>query len=116
MDRIPGQWNIVDTQLYVPRDIRRLMRFRRLGRPIIGEDEVAFGASLGVTRLTALWAKGGPEHGSSPMFCYLSGVLRERKAIGSRPSFFKDYPPQKEHRGHPGHRGGRVWIEGYGQL
>ena len=48
-----------------------------------------FVSSLGVTRLIVLWAKGGPEHGSSPMFCYLSGVPRERKAIASRRSLLK---------------------------
>ena len=49
-----------------------------------------FVSSLGVTRLIVLWAKGGPEHGSSPMFCYLSGVLRERKTIASRLVLFKN--------------------------
>ena len=31
-----------------------------------------------------------PEHGSLPTFCYLSGVLGERKTIASRRSIFKN--------------------------
>ena len=66
--------------------------FADLGRnPVewLAKMKWSFSSSLGVTRLIALWAKGGPEHGSSPMFCYLSGVLRERKTIASRLVLFK---------------------------